>query len=449
MAKIGKSKTVLEANQRFVVEALTNELRVDWIREALCASQRDSIRCRKLPASATIWIVVLLCLFRRVSYANLLEKLMGLSWTLEHWGDTQPPSTKALTDARDRLGREPLRILFERSSRSWVSNRAGRLLGERRLLALDGTTLKTSDSIENRRHWGKPGVSRGRAAYPQVRVVTLADVGTRLIRGVRYGPYARAEIDLARELLEEVEAGGIVVLDRNFTAYIFLWDVVHERGADFIVRLKWNMQPRVLNRFSKGDELVEVEIRDYLRRQRPDLPRFWYLRQITYRPVGAKKAIRLLTSLTNPQQFPKEEIAAGYGERWEEETLNDEIKTHLCGCTTVNRPVVFRSETPERVEQELYALLIAVNFLHRIAGEAADEAGVCPRRISFVGTLERVREAIWDMARLDVRQLPRRYRRMLCAIGRTRVPLRPRRKNPRAVKIKMSQYPLIKRRRAA
>ena len=444
MERIGKVEKYLEENQEFVVEALTKELHLAWVKEALRLTARESVRCRKLPAATTIWIVVLLCLFRRVSYANLLEKLMGLAWTRKHWGEEKPPGTKALTRARDRLGKEPLRQLFEQSSRVWIDDSPGRLLGGRRLYCLDGSTLKTSDSPENRQRWGKPGASRGSAAYPQMRVVMLADAGTRMIRAVRYGPYRRAEIDLARELLPEIDRDTIVVEDRNFLAYEWHWDVVHRRHADFIVRLKRNIKPRLIKRFSQGDELVDIEIPRALRRRRKDLPRTWRLRLITFLPEGAKLALRLLTSLTDPRQFPKEEVAQGYGDRWQEETIMDEMKTHLCACATVNRAVVFRSEAPERVEQELYALLLAYNVLRRIMSRAAADAQVCPHRISFVSTLERVREAIWDMGRLNVLLLPSRYRAMVKAIGRARVPLRPGRWNPRAVKIKMSSYPLKK-----
>lgn len=446
--KIGKTSGRLEGKQDFVVEALAQALRPEWIRQALRGSGRESIRRRRLPAELTMYCMVLLCLHRRVSYVNLLEKLMGTWWTQQYWDKAGPPCSAALTKARDRLGVEPFRVLYEHSSREWAAQHAGLRLHGKRVYSLDGTTVKTADTAENRRAFGAPGASRGRSAYPQMRIVTLADAGTRLIRAERYGGYHDAEVNLARELLPLIAADSIVVQDRNFLAYDFLWDIVHQRHADFVVRLKKNVRPRLVKRLGAGDAIVEVEIPPPYRRHRKDMPRTWRLRMITFVPDGGKEEIRLLTSLT-AETFTKEELAGLYHERWEEETITDELKTHLCDCATVNRAVAFRSKTPHRVEQEFYALLCAYNALRFLMAEAAEEAEVCPRRVSFTSALERLREGIWDMARLPAERLPGRYRHMLTAMARTLVPKRPTRHNPRAVKIKMSCYALKQSRRVA
>jgi hypothetical protein len=395
----------------------------------------------------TVWMVVLLGLFRRVSYVNLLEKLVGTVWTRRHWDSDGPPSSTALTKARDRIGVQPLRLLYERSAQEWISSTQGWCLHGRRVYALDGKTLKTPDTPKNSLHWKRPGASRGQSAFPQMRAVCLSDVGTRLTCGIRYASYRSSEVMLCRQLLSAIQPGSIVTKDRNFGAYDVLWDIVHQRGADFIVRLKKNIKPRVLKRLRKGDEIVEVEIPRSYRRTRPDIPRIWRLRLITYVPKGGKEEIRILTSLTN-KKFTKKELIECYRWRWEEETVTDEIKTHLLDGATVNRAVSFRSWTPERVEQELYGILIGFNVVRKIMVEAAKEVKVSPLRISFVSALERLREAIAEMGRLPTVHLPFRYKQMLTAIGRIQVPRRPERRNPREVKIKMSNYPL-KRRKVA
>ncbi len=168
-------------------------------------------------------------------------------------------------------------------------------------------------------------------------------------------------------------------------------------------------------------------------------------------------ADRLAKSLEGSDEAEAEridgvEIASLYLRRWEEETAFDEIKTHLGDAATVNRPLILRSRRPQRVEQEIYGLLIAYNALRRLMVDAADASEeqdpVCPLRLSFIAALERLREAVRDMMRLPPYRLQDRYADLLRAVARVRVPLRPGRSCPRAVRIKMSNYPLNRRRHA-
>jgi len=423
----------------FTVEALAAVLPQAWVQEAVASAGCQSHRHRLLPAALTVWRVTLLGLFRRLSYVNLLEMLFEAGPSL--W-EPSPPCSSALTKARDRVGCAPLKRLYERSAREWQSQTAGRDFHGRRVLAIDGTTMKVPDTPENRAHFGAPGVSRGRAAYPQLRLVGLRDVGTRLCRAIRFGPYSCAEVTLARSLIDEVEPGSIVLLDRNFGSSALLWDVCQKRSADFMVRMRRNTRCRVVEQLARGDALVEIVLDARLRRARPDLPKTWRLREITYRPPRGQETIRLFTSLLVAEEVSRDELMALYPDRWEEETGYDEIKTHLCECTTVNRPVVLRSKLPHRIDQELYGLLIAYNAVRVTIALAAAVATCPPRRVSFTTALERIREAVRDMMQADTLRLAERYHRLLAAITRVLVPLRPDRTNPREVKITRSRYPV-------
>lgn len=448
MRRIGQEWTELESQGAdYVVEALANELEPAWLGEALRESARTRQRRRVLPEDFMLWFVIVLGLFRRVSYANLLEKVDGSWWTNSRWSPDKPPTTSAVTKARDRLGVAPVRHLWQRSAGEWGRSSPGLIFHGRRVKALDGSTFKTPDTAENREHFGKPGASRGQAAYPQMRAALLVDIGARLVEAERHAPYQACEIQLARELLSQITAGWLVLLDRHFLAYDFLWDL-HARGADLLVRVPDNIKPRLVRRLGPGDAIVEVSIPRHYRRERPDMPRIWVLRMISYRPAGGKETIRLFTTLID-ESITRDELAALYHERWEEESVIDEIKTHLCGCQTVNQAVVFRSRTPARVEQEWYGLLLAYNAVRKLMSAAACAVDLCPCRLSFTGAVERLREAAYEMMRLPVRQLPARYARLLMQVGRTIVPERPGRKNPRAVKIKMSKFPLKRSTRAA
>ncbi len=444
MSRIARKDSSLERSPRnFTVEALAAVLPQAWVRDAIAASGRRSQRQRRLPAVLTVWMVTLLGLFRQLSYVNLLEMVFEAGSRLDLWrGGGAPPCSSALTKARDRLGTAPLRLLYERSATEWQDQTRGREFFGRRVVAMDGSTLKVPDTPENRAFFGAPVASRGRAAYPQLRIVGIRDVGTRLYRAVRFGPYSCGEMTLARDLIGDVEPGSILLADRGFASYGLLWDLYEKEAVDFLVRVKRDFRCRVVEQIAPGDAIVEVVLHRALRRRRPDLPKTWLLREITYRPPQGSETIRLFTTLLLAEEIARHELIDLYPDRWEEEVGYDEIKTHLCGCTTVNRPLVLRSKLPHRIEQELYGLLIAYNAVRITIARAAAIASCPPRRVSFVTALERIREAVRDMMQVAALRLAERYDRLMAAITRVLVPRRPGRSNPREVKIKMSNYPL-------
>ena len=90
-------------------------------------------------------------------------------------------------------------------------------------------------------------------------------------------------------------------MDKRLMAYEFLWDI-EQRGEKFVVRQKNNSKPRVIRTLGPGDDLVEVTIPRYFRKERPDMPRQWILRRITYRIEGVDEEFRLFTNLTDPQE---------------------------------------------------------------------------------------------------------------------------------------------------
>jgi len=431
---------------RFALEALSGVLHHEWIRDAIAVCGHSSERVRQLPVRLTLWVVILLGLFRRHSYVNLLALLFETGRVRRLWAERgAPPSSSALSKARDRLGVAPLKHLFEKSAREWTAATEGLRFHGRRVFAVDGSTLRLPDTPSNEAFFGRPGVSRGRASYPQLRLVTLRDAGTRICRAMRFGPYRKGEITLARELLLEVESGSLLLFDRNFTAYELLWDL-YQGGADFVVRLKRHMKFEVVEELAPGDEIVRVHLPRALRSSRKDLPATWLLRRITYCPARGTEEIQLLTTLLLAEEIPGDAITCLYPVRWEEETGYDEVKIHLCVTTTITQPTSLRSKTPTRIQQELYGLLIAYNALRATMAMAAPRAQTKhPQpalRLSFVHALERIREATRDMMQAATIRLVERYEHLLDAIARVVVPLRPGRQYARAVKRKMSNYPL-------
>ncbi len=97
---------------------------------------------------------------------------------------------------------------------------------------------------------------------------------------------------------------------------------------------------------------------------------------------GTGELIVVLSTILDPAQAGADELAAAYHQRWEEETSNDQLKTHLRGPGKV-----LRSKLPELVHQEIWAWLLAHYALSALITQAAEAADLDPDRISFTRVL--------------------------------------------------------------
>lgn len=443
MGNIGRSFEKLEEwLGSFSIEVFGSILKPAWITEALEASGRNTQRIRKLTAPLTVWLVIAMGVFRKLSIQNVLARLGTIPGVGSLWENGEVPRSASDVEARDRIGLGPLRYLVEKF-RAWIlaTYREGMTWRGHLLLALDGTTFKVPDSEQNRRRFGLPGSSRGkRAAFPQMRAVFLVSTKLRFVLSALFAPYRRSEIALAFRMLSAIPEGALVLMDRYFEAWT-LFCGIRKPGNHFLIRTRIGETGRrgtVLGILGRGDRLVEFKMPRYLRRRNPDLPHAMVLREIQVRIRG--EHFRFLTSLLEPGMYSAKELVALYLERWEEEISFDEIKTHQCAATTVNRPVIFRCMTTRRVLQEAYGLVLAYNLVRVLMAQAADQAGVPAIRISFIDSLERIRDAALLMAAAPTPALPRIFRDLILSISRCVLPERRDRSNPREVCIKMSGY---------
>src|SRR5674536_4793 len=181
-----------------------------------------------------------MALYSEGSYQDVLAQLTdGLSWASRWQDSSSPPSKSAIFQARVRLGSEPLAALFERVARPIGGEQApGVWLAGRRLVAVDGMCLDVADTAANTAHFGRPGVNKGeQAAFPQARVVALAECGTHAIFAAEVGPYRQGEATLTPPLLEHLEAGMVLLADRGFFSYA-LWRQAAATGADLLWRIR-------------------------------------------------------------------------------------------------------------------------------------------------------------------------------------------------------------------
>jgi hypothetical protein len=412
-----------------------------WVEEALLATGTATVRRRRMPAEQTVWLVLGMALMRDLPITAVARQL---DVALPGPDGSRTVASSALTQARARLGSEPMEWIFLRSSEEWAhrSADADRWHGLA-LYGVDGSTLRVADSIENRHYFGGQDSGRhdgGRAerqsGYPLVRLVGLMALRSHLFAAAVFGPYATDERVYAASLWDSVPDQSLVLVDRNYLqANVLVPLMTKGINRHWMTRAKSKTSFRLIRRLGPGDELVEFEVSSGARRKDPSLPTHFDARAIRYHRKGYQPQL-LLTSLVDATQYPAAELRALYHERWEIELGFGELKTDM-----LERLETIRSKSPEAVAQEMWGLLIAYNLIRLEMERVAVELGVVPTRISFVAALrEFVNE--WHLATIvSPGTLPKRLATLADNLRHYILPpRRPDRVFPRAVKIKMSNY---------
>lgn len=414
-------------------EDLRRNIEAEWIEQALRATGTATLRRRRLPAEQVVWLVIGMALFRNRSIHDIVSKL-----DLVLPGVTPTVVPSAVADARARLGSEPMEWLFTRTADEWAHASARR--NEWRGMAIygvDGSTLRVPDSDENRQTFGVSVAYRGESAYPLIRMAALMALRSHLLGAVAFGPYGDGEHRYAAALWASVPDDSVTIVDRNFLAAGVL--IPLQRGGKnrhWLVRAKSNTRCHVLKRLGEGDDLVELQVSAESLESDPSLPKTYTVRAIRYQRKGFQPQT-LLTSMTDTEAFPAREIMALYHERWEIELGYDEIKTEM-----LDREEAIRSRTPDGVRQEVWGILLAYNLIRLEIERVAASAKVEPSRISFVGAMRLVCDEWLWCAIAQPGAIPKHLRNLQAALtGLILPPRRSERSYPRAVKIKMSNYP--------
>jgi Insertion element 4 transposase N-terminal/Transposase DDE domain len=353
---------------------------VEKIHEVLEESKRASIRERDLPAHVVVYYVIALALYMRSSYREVLRCLLeGVQWLLDPSTKVRVAGKSGISQARSRLGAEPLKRLYNAVVAPIAEKRTkGAWYRQWRLVSLDGSTLDVADTGENDKAFGRPGASRGSSAFPKIRFVGLLENGTHVLWGAHMDRYATDELTLAEKVIPWLRPGMLCMADRFFPSYK-LWRAAAKTGADLLWRMRQNARLDVEKRLPDGSYLSRIYASTADRRKKRN---GIVVRVIDYRlkdVPGAETLYRLITSILDHEQAPAQELAALYHERWEIETTLDELKTHLRGAQ-----IVLRSKTPELVQQEFFGLLMAHFAIRGLMHEAALKADEDPDRLSFV-----------------------------------------------------------------
>lgn len=397
------------------VGVLTRVVDRDLVDEVIAATGRKEQRSRLLPARVVVYYVLALCLFFGDGYEEVMRKLVqglrGLgSWRRE-W---KVPTTGAISKARARLGEEPLRLLFERIAVPLARRSTkGAWLGRWRLMAFDGVIVNLQDTADNETGFGR---CRGKnpAPFPQARIAGLVECGTHAVVAARVDPWKTPERTQIEGLLWAVEAGMLVTADAGTYSYD-LWKLATERADQVGAALAWrvtiNLDLPVLTTLPDGSYLSQIGDPAKKRRNRENTrkgnPQRIDTNPLTVRVVEYEipnrdtktEFIRLITTILDPTVTTAAEIAAAYHERWEIESVLDEIKTHQRGGSTI----LLRSKHAETVKQEIWAILITHYTVRHLMTEAAEQADIDVDRLSFIRSFRAIRRQVTNQAAFSPR----------------------------------------------
>jgi hypothetical protein len=364
------------------------------VKRALTDTQTDSIRQRLLPADAVAYLVVMLALY---SDASVRENLRILMEPLRRKFGAKTigvPTGAAITKARRRLGAAPFVRLYDALARPVATPKTPEAFYNGfRVVAVDGTTADIQDTEANRARFGIHTNQHGSVGYPQVKVVILAECGTRVPLGCAYGGGNEYEPGLFDTLMPKLEKDMLLLADRSY--YDFSrWKACAQQAGALLWRVKNNIILTPVSVLEDGSWLTEVRAsKNMTRTGRSEKGEQRIMRVVEYRPVFADgtagERVRLVTTLLDAREAPAEELCHVFARRWETETGFDELKTHLRG---VDR--VLRSPVPELVEQELYGFLLAYTVVRRTMAESARLERCSPRELSFVHAVRVIRRRI-------------------------------------------------------
>lgn len=405
---------------------VVQQRRIEFI---LARTKRCQKRRGRLLASSTVWLVIAMSLFATHS--------IPMVWRSLHPYSTIPdPDDSTFTKARQRLGVAPMRELFRDIAPVLATpGTPGVFYRSWRLMGIDGTTFDMPDTPDNVRIFGRGGNQRSPNAFPHVRVLALAELGTHAVVDFALRPINHGEQCMVPHLTRSLQPGMLLLWDRNFFGFQMIQGVL-ERGSHLLARVKTSQLIfERLQDLPDGSYLscIYPSFSDRRAKRNGKTVRIIEYTHNDPHRKGCGETHRLLTDLLDPTDLPALEAPLVYHQRWEEELVFDEIKTHLNG-----RPVKLRSKTPRGVVQELYGLFLAHRILRQVMSDAATEnKPIEPARLSFTDSLRVLQSHLHEAPNCDVATW---YKRVLEEVRRQI--LRPRRDRwyPRVIKRKMKKW---------
>ncbi len=415
------------------IAGLGKIIRPELVEQALAQTNKKSKRVCGLTNEVMMWVVLAMGIFTNLPIRRVFKACRRL-----RAGEVSP-ARSTLCMARQRLGSEPIVALYELVARPLATiDTPGAFYRGMRKVAIDGTVLDAPD-CDAHQHLGRSSGSRGEGAFPQVRKVSLVEIGTHIEFAFVYGGWKDAEKVLVEQLWDRIPNDALLIEDRGFFSFAH-WNELHKKHH-LLVRIQKSMSFKVLKSFEDGSYLAKI------------YPNSWYrqsdkkgilVRVIEYKlndpqRVGHDEVHRLMTNLLDSTEYPAMELIMEYHERWEIELVFDEQKTHHDPCRA-EKTANFRSETTDGLRQEIYAMALGHFAVRALMLEAAASEKIDVDLISFKGSFQILTNRLPEVGAGSQSELAEWYAGLIWEISQEKIPPRRNRINPRVIKRKMSRW---------
>jgi hypothetical protein len=415
---------------------LEQVIRPEHIQQALEATGRVNSRRCTLTHEVVLWIVLAMGLLTDLPIRQVFKHARRL-----RQGEVSPHRS-SLCVARQRLGVAPVRHLFAQVVRPLAEPETpGAFYRGLRLMGVDGTVLDVPDSPANAAAFARPSAGpRGDGAFPQVRKLSLVELGTHVEVALVVRSSSHGEQSMVAGLFRHLTPNMLLLWDRGFFSY-GLWQQMIARDVKVLARVKSGLILQPIQDLADGSYLAKVYKSPYDRmKDRGGI----VVRVIRYKlddpqRVGHGEEHVLITNLLDEGLYPANELIVLYHERWEEEQVFDEQKTHQ-DPRRATKPAQLRSETPAGVIQEVYALSLGHFVIRALMFEAAAAVNLDPDRLSFTGCFQILRCRLPECDSKTAASFEAWYQAMLWEMQGERTDPRRNRINPRVIKRKMSKW---------
>src|SRR5215469_2865273 len=341
------------------------------------------------------------------------------------------------------------RRLDDQAERRW-------LWQGRRVYLFDGTTVTMPDTPENQAAYPQVYNQKPGLGFPIARLGALISLACGAVVNLGFCPYAgkgQGEVSLLRRLWDCLRPGDILLTDALLANWANLV-MLQERGLGLVGRLNKAHRKadfRRGKRLGQEDHIVQwrkpTSIRSLDRQAYHALPEFITVGETRIRvrqPGFRTREIVVVTTLLDPEQVTKEDLATLYRSRWHNELDLRSLKSAM-------QMRELRCKTPDLVRKEVWTHILAYNLLRTVMAQAAARKGVAPRTISFTGamqTLEAFQPLLDFGAAPDAAGRLRLCHDLLDAIATHRVGDRPNRYEPRVKKRRRNHYGWLTKPRA-
>ena len=317
---------------------------------------------------------------------------------------------------------------------------------------VDGFSFTMPDTPANQEAFPQHPEQAPGVGLPIARACTVVSLATACVCDVAIAPFKGKETGenaLLRSLLSHFEENDLIVFDRGYCSYIMLAMLIAHK-THVCVRLHQNRSSdfRRGHRLGLDDHLISWKRPDkpawISQEQYEQLPERLDLREIRYcvtEPGHRTERITIVTTLVDPEQYPKEDLAELYGFRWNVETDILHIKQ------TLNLDHM-RCKTPEMIQRELWITLLAYNLIRKVIATSAKVHDKQPRQLGFTLACQVILASWMLLSTGTCQDANLMIKGMLAHIASHEVANRPGRIEPRVLKRRRHRYPLMYRPRA-